>query len=185
MTKVQFSRMRLRFTGVIALGIWAVLLWKHFHGGVPTHHLLRRADLPGLSCWWDALILPSLTWMLLARIHPRLVMKEEEGSANQKLSHDALLGFCAAILVGVLLSVLFTFGQETTLSYLMDALLIAALWLPIYRAECVLGFVLGMTFTFGSVLPLLFGSIVAGVSAVLYRFVRPVIVRIGLWIYGV
>jgi len=83
-----------------------------------------------------------------------------------------------------MLSVLFTGGQNSALSYLVDGLFILALFLPIYRAESMLGFVLGMTFTFGAVLPLLFASFVAIVAALLYQYVRPVIVRIGLWVYG-
>jgi hypothetical protein len=67
---------------------------------------------------------------------------------------------------------------------LVYGIFLVALFLPIYRAESVLGFVLGMTFAFGSVLPILFGSIVALLSALLYQYVRPVIVRLGQWVFG-
>ncbi|HEY2092410.1 MAG TPA: hypothetical protein VGJ81_11010 [Thermoanaerobaculia bacterium] len=30
------------------------------HGGVPVHPILRRADMPGISNWWGALIIPAL-----------------------------------------------------------------------------------------------------------------------------
>jgi hypothetical protein len=183
MNQDQFSRLRLRFTGAVSMGIWAVLIWKQTHGGVPTHHLLHRADLPGLSCWWDALVLPVLTWMLLARIRPRLVV-EVAGSGSPAASPSALQGFFGAIGVGILFSALFVAGQETALSYALNGLLVAALFFPIYRAECVLGFVLGMTFTFGSVLPLIFGSLVACVGLLLHRFIRPLLARFGSWMYG-
>jgi len=184
MTGQQFLRMRLRFSGLVAFVIWLVLLWKHFHGGVPKHHLLHNAAMPGISCWWDALVLPALTCLILTRARVRLVHQGEETGGPQKSSRHALLGFAVALLVGVMLSVLFTGGQNSALSYLVDGLFILALFLPIYRAESMLGFVLGMTFTFGAVLPLLFASFVAIVAALLYQYVRPVIVRIGLWVYG-
>jgi hypothetical protein len=69
-------------------------------------------------------------------------------------------------------------GHPSMASYLVDGLLPLALFAPIYRAEYVLVFVLGMTVTFGVLLPTAFGSIVALVAAVLYRGVRAVLFRI-------
>jgi hypothetical protein len=54
---------------------------------------------------------------------------------------------------------------------------VIALVLPIYRAENVLGFVLGMTFTFGAVLPTAVGSVVAMLSAASHRLVRHTFAR--------
>ena len=56
---------------------------------------------------------------------------------------------------------------------------VLAVLLRVYRAECLLGFVIGMTFTFGAVLPALIGSIVSGVSAVVHLVLRPLLA--GLW----
>ncbi|HSF52731.1 MAG TPA: hypothetical protein VLA71_03215, partial [Algoriphagus sp.] len=57
--------------------------------------------------------------------------------------------------------------------------LLAALFLPIYRAECLLGFVFGMTYTFGAVLPTLVGSILALIGAAIYLFIRRGIIFLG------
>ena len=58
-------------------------------------------------------------------------------------------------------------------------MLLLALLLPVYRAECVLGFVLGMTFTFGAILPTMVASVIAVFSALVQLCVRPVLM--GRW----
>jgi len=60
----------------------------------------------------------------------------------------------------------------------MYGLFILALFFPIYRAECFLGFVIGMTFTFGAVLPTGVGIIIALIGALLYLYVRTGIIFI-------
>ena len=58
-------------------------------------------------------------------------------------------------------------------------MLLLALLLPVYRPECVLGFVLGMTFTFGAILPTVVASVIAAFSALVQLCVRPVFM--GRW----
>lgn len=48
----QKQRKRFLLTLVVVLCIWSLLIWQHFHGGVPSHHLLHRSDLPAVSNWW-------------------------------------------------------------------------------------------------------------------------------------
>ena len=59
--------------------------------------------------------------------------------------------------------------------YMLIGLLLLSLFLPIYRAEYILGFVIGMTYTFGAVLPTGLGCILAIICAVIYLLVRPII----------
>lgn len=184
MHELQFSRLRRRVTALVTFLILATLVWKHGHGGVPRHHLLHRADLPAISCWWDAVVLPLLTWGLLGRVRRRLISNTLEEAWTPKRSASVLLSFAGALLFGALLAGLFMGGQETALSYLVDGLLLLALLFPLYRAECVLGFVLGMTWTFGAVLPTLFACLVALMSGLLYRLVRPLLFRFGHWLLG-
>ena len=94
---------------------------------------------------------------------------------------NVVAGFAGALLFGVLLAAFFTNGLGHISSYMFRGLLLLALFLPIYRAEYVLGFVLGMTFTFGAVLPTAVASLVALISAVLFNYVRTVFLRIGFW----
>lgn len=60
----------------------------------------------------------------------------------------------------------------------------AAVLLPAYRAECLLGFVLGMTFVFGAVIPTLIGSILVGLSALVQLLAWPWLSRLGKRILG-
>ena len=160
---------RLYVTSIVTILIWSLLAWNHYHGGVPSHHILARKDLPEISNWWGGLLLPLLTWFLLYRVKKRI-----NSNGDKILKVNVLYEFLAALFFGMLLSTSFTFGFQIEDKMLMSVFLIA-LFFPIYRAEYLLGFVLGMTFTFGAVLPTLIGSVLALISAVLYVYVRRVI----------
>jgi hypothetical protein len=82
------------------------------------------------------------------------------------------------LLFGIVLSTFFTLGNKDIPFYMMMSLFAAALFFPIYRADCFLGFVIGMTFTFGGVLPIGIGTILALIGAVLFLLIRPAI----LWV---
>ncbi|MBL0358218.1 MAG: hypothetical protein IPP72_15710 [Chitinophagaceae bacterium] len=178
MIEKSFLNTRLRFTAIITIAIWLLLAWDHYHGGVPSHHLLARKDLPAISNWWGGLLLPLLTWFLLYRTQKRLMYNNIEKATLPKISLDILYGFVAALFFGVLLSVFFMLGNRDIPGYMLIALFVLSLFLPVYRAECMLGFVLGMTFTFGTVLPTIIGSLLVLITAVLYLYVRTLVLYI-------
>jgi len=178
MNENYLFRIRLYITGLVTLSIWMLLVWQHFHDGVPSHYILNRADMPAFSNWWGGLLLPSLTWFLLLRIHKRIVRHNDEKSGSKKHLISIIIGFVGALLFGVMISVAFMNGHEDTTSYMVLTLFPLALLLPIFRAEYLLGFVLGMTYTFGAVLPTGFGLLLVFIFAVLYYFIRPLILRI-------
>ena len=171
----MFFKTRLYFTGIITISIWSLLTWDYYHGGVPSHHILHRKDLPEFSNWWGGLLLPLLIWFLLYRIQKRISNNKDENSPVSKFSINILYGFMGALFFGILLSAFFTFGYIEIPFYMLMGLMLLALFLPIYQAECFLGFIIGMTFTFGGMLPIGIGSILTLIGAVLYLFVRPVI----------
>lgn len=154
---------RLYATLAVTLGIWALLAWEHFTTGVASHHLLHNPDLPAISNAWGGVVLPALTWFLLGRA---------EGRPN------ALYGLAGGVVFGGLIAVFFTLGFEPGMNALVMSLPVLALLVPIYRAECVLGFVLAMTLVFGAVLPTLFATVVAAGAAVLYHLVRRPVVHL-------
>jgi len=170
MNKNLLLKYSLYFTAIVSIAIWALLVWSHYHGGVPRHHLLARKDLPSFSNWWGGIILPLLTWFLLYRIRIRVLHENVELS---KFPVTVLYGFTAALLFGIMLSVFFTFGYSDIPGYMLMGLFLLALFIPVYRAECLLGFVIGMTFTFGAVLPTLIGSVLTLITALLYLYIRP------------
>jgi hypothetical protein len=159
---------RIVFTVVLTVLVLAWLIWDYYHGGVPVHHLLHRGDLPGFSNWWGALLLPVLSWFLLYRIQKR----ESNKIGSQDRSH-VVFGFLGALLTGVLFSILFSFGFENILGYIMLVLFSLGLLLPTYRSEYLLGFILGMTYIFGSVLSTIIGSVLALAGLLMHEVIRP------------
>lgn len=161
----RFDQLRIGLTILVSLAIWAVLLWKHFHGGVPAHHLLHNPELPKISDWSGGLLLPVLAWFLSGLAGRRL------RRADSTALGPVIAGLAAGLAFGVAMSVSFASGHESITSYLFYALLPMALFLPVYRPECLLGFVLGMSMTFGVVLPTIFGSLMALATFVIHRFI--------------
>ncbi len=176
MTKKEFFRNRLYFTGFATLAIGTLLTWNHFNGGVPSHHVLADESLPLISNWWGGLVIPLLTLFLTYRIQNRIYHPGNRGTLN-KLK-KALFGFAGALTFGILLAVFFSFGNTDVPGYMILGLLALAFLFPIYRAECLLGFVFGMTYTFGAVLPTGVGSILALIGAVIFLLLRPGIIYV-------
>jgi len=159
-----FDRLRVGLTVLVTLAIWSLLVWQYFHNGVPAHHLLADPEMPRISNWLGGLLLPALSWALLS-LSRRRVMATDSGLG------PAIIGLVAGLAYGAAMAVTFFSGYEPITSYLFFGLLPLALILPVYRPECLLGFVLGMSVTFGAVLPTLFGSLMALATFVIHRFV--------------
>lgn len=178
MNKKILFKTRLYITALVTLAIWSLLAWNYYHGGVPSHSILAREDMPSISNWWGGLLLPLLTWFLLYRIQKRLTDYKGENSSPSTFPREVVYGFAGALLFGVLLSTFYTLGYSEIPGLMVNSIFIIALFFPIYRAECLLGFVIGMTFTFGAVLPTGIGSIFALIGAVLYLLVRPLLLKV-------
>jgi hypothetical protein len=178
MNKKIFFKTRLYFTGIVAIAIWSLLSWNHYHGGVPSHHILARKDLPEISNWWGGLLLPLLTFFLLFRMEKRVTENNDIPLQVIHFPRSIVYGFVGSLFFGIILSTFFTLGNTEVPGYMLMGLLLLSLFLPIYRAECLLGYVIGMTYTFGTVLPTGIGSILAIIGAVLYLLVRPMLLFI-------
>ncbi|MBX7127271.1 MAG: hypothetical protein K1X47_16370 [Cyclobacteriaceae bacterium] len=155
---------------VVTLYAWGLLLWWYFIGGVPVHHVMQRADMPGISNWWGALLLPLLAVITVFRVKRRL-------TAEQEVPEPVVRAIAGAFVTGVVIATLFTLGANDALGYVIYVLMVLAIAFPLYRAEYILGFVVAMTFTFGAVLPTAFALVVAIFSLVVYHLVRPLFVR--------
>jgi hypothetical protein len=170
-----FYRLRLYFSALVGIAALVVLSWSYFHGGVSSHHLFYRADMPAISNWWGAILLPSLTWFLLGRIRKRFVDLPIGKPGTLNFRARITVGFAGSLLFGLLLSVTFLLGYDGITANLFFGLLVLALFLPVFRGECMLGFVFGMAPAFGPVLPILVGSMIAALSALTYYYIRPVL----------
>jgi len=158
---------------VIAAALMAaVLAWEASHGGVVSHHLLAREDLPSVSNWWGLLTFPALAWFLMHRVERRL-------AGEPHTQGKVLAGFALALLFGAALSAFFRSSWPEMCGYMVLALPLVALAYPIYRAQCVLGFVTGMCFVFGPILPMIAATIFATAGALLYLIPRRLIALVG------
>jgi signal transduction histidine kinase len=148
----DYTKTKIIITSIISLVVWSLLAWDYNHGGVPSHHILNKKEMPAISNWWGAILMPIFSWFLLSRI------KETEPLKR------LLFGFLISLLFAVTISLLFTYNVHDVPGYIILSILVIAILFPIYRAECVLGFVLGMIYTFGPVLPVLISGILAGLG---------------------
>ena len=154
---------------VAGLFVAALLAHEHFNGGVRSHHLLDRRDLPAISNWIGLIVLPGLGWLLGVRL--RGPARSDAGAGSPV---GVVMGLVCAALYGVALATSFTAGAATLTSGLFFGLLLLAVVLPIYRIEYIFGFVAGMTLTFGAVLPTLVVLAVATGSALVHFVFRAV-----------
>lgn len=144
---------RLSTVIIVSLLTGSWLAWAHFHGGVPGHHILAQEDLPAISNGWSIILLPVLTWVLTGKIKKRI--EKSSGSDNQQPFNktNVLSRFILGLLLGIMLSISFIHGYKLFLDNVLYVILILSFAIPIYYSEFILGFILAMTYTFGSILP--------------------------------
>jgi hypothetical protein len=174
---VNLKKLRLIITVIISILILGLLLWDYFHGGVPSHHILDQKNLPAISNWWSGILLPILTWILLGKIKSR-IEKQTKTDSHYKSEMTSILGrFSIGLVFGIILSVSFINNYKPFLDNVLYLLLILSFIIPIFFSEFILGFVLGMTYTFGAILPTAFILIMAAIGFVIYRFIRLLIMK--------
>lgn len=161
---------RIAFTALVALFEAAHLGWEQAHGGIVSHHLLNDPTMPALWNGWGLLLLPALAWIASAHAFP---------SATRPWAPERrfLLRLGAGLLAGTALSVAFSTGNEDAAGAVFLAVALAGLAVRAYRAEALLGFALGMAITFGGILPLLIGGVLAAVSAIAWFAAWPLLGR--------
>lgn len=152
---------RLALTAVVAAAEAGHLAWEASQGGIVSHHLLADPALPALWNGWGLLVLPAIAWLASAR----LVGPPDQGAGPQRVAWLRLAGALAA---GLALSIAFTTGRGDVAAGVLIAIALSGLAVRAYRAEYLLGFVLGMTYTFGALIPTLIGGTLAAVSALVW-----------------
>lgn len=176
MNEKLLSQITLYFVGFVSLIIWSVLIWQYMHDGVPSHHLLNRADLPTISNWWGGLLLPVLSWVMLKRIRNR-VLKSSTNS-NLLVFKYVFFSFFLALSFAAIFSFSFINGYSEMTSIMFPGVLFLAIFFKVYKEEYLLGLILGMNFTFGAVLPTIFGSIIALLSFTIYSLTRFILFKV-------
>lgn len=170
--------MRILITSIVTILIFGLLFWEHFHGGVPSHHILQKKDLPEISNWWGGLLIPILTWLLLSRIEERL-NKQDSSIQQAKNQNIKIFGlFLLGLILGLLTAFSFTNDYKFFLDNVLYIFLLLSFIIPIYYSEFTMGFIFGMTYTFGAILPTIFILIIGALGFLVYRFIRPPILRV-------
>lgn len=162
-------KFRLIFTGIVTLLFGLHLAWDYDHGGVPSHHFLHNEDLPAISNWWGVVILPVFTWFLLSLIKKRGNATKESDRFDSWMA--IRYGFLSTLLFGLTLSYFFAIGSNIP-GNMMLGLLVISFIIPIYRSEYLLGFVLGMFYTFGGILPIIIGVVLWTIFTINYKWIR-------------
>ena len=155
-------------TAVAALYVLSLILLEYFQEGVRSHHLLARRDLPAISNWWGLLILPVLTWIGLTLIQKRLIKANNDEMLE---AQPNMKSFISAFLFGIVMTLLY-YNAPALPGYFMLTTFALALFIPIYRPEYWLGFILSMAYGFGGVLPVIFSLILVPIYLIEYRLIR-------------
>lgn len=175
---IKLRNLRLIITFVVAVLIFSLLIWNYFHGGVASHHILDKKNLPAISNWWSGILLPILTWILLSRIKSRIEKQTGSGGQYKSLMTNTLARFTIGLIFGIILSVSFVYNFKPFMDNVLYLLLIISFFIPIFFSEFMLGFVLGMTYVFGAILPTAFILIMAAGGFIIYRFIRPLVIKL-------
>ena len=157
--------------GAFVLTLVFILL-EHFNGGVITHHLLAREDLPGISNWWGLVTIPLLTWVVMSLINVRRDKTPEPtnlGDDTKILKH-----FLTALLFGIVASILWEFRLADILQYFILLPILIAFFKPVHLPEFLLGFVIGMSYTFGGILPIIVGTVLVVICFLVNKLVGAV-----------
>jgi hypothetical protein len=178
MENQKTKKLKVIFVGIVTILIFGFLLWEHFNGGVTSHYLLQQKDLPSISNWWSGLLLPMLTWILLSRVERRFDKKNLPIQAMSNSTNRTFWFFLTGLGLGLLLAISFTYEFNPFLDNMLYILIVLSFFIPIYFSEFILGFILGMTYTFGAIIPTLFILMIAGIGLLIYRFIRPLIFRL-------
>ncbi|MFD2561545.1 hypothetical protein [Aquimarina rubra] len=143
------------------------ILWEYFNGGVTTHYLLAREDLPGISNWWGLLTIPLLSWILIS-LSKWLHNKNQTTYSISKITN----GFIGGLVFGILISLLWEFRLENILSYAILLPIPIALFLRVHLPGNLLGFIIGLTYTFGGILPIGIGTVLIIGSFLIWTIFR-------------
>lgn len=177
MTATSTSTHRLYFTFSVAGFVALLLAGEAINGGVVTHHLMASADMPGISNWWGLVTLPVLAWLLF----PASESGSEKESENEIVepskgwfgfSKAVWKRFAAAIAYGGIMAVGFELGYDQVTGNMLMILFPVGIFYPLYRGELVVGFVMGMTYTFGGIIPIGAAAIVGLASLMLHWVAR-------------
>lgn len=162
------TRTKLIITSTTTLIMLGLLLLEHSRGGVNSYHPLGNEDLPKISNWLSLLMIPVFSWLTLSSLQKR---NRIENNTQKPISKSQFYAFIGAVLFGVLTTIEF-YSELGISKHLLFFTIVLAFFVPIYRAEYYFGYVLGMIYGFGGVLPILFGGTFIIIYLIEYKLIR-------------
>ncbi len=148
------------------------ILIEHFNGGVVSHHLLAREDLPAISNWWGLVTVPLLAWITASLVNRRNHLASQANEFPTEKDNKTETRFLLALLFGAAISLLWELRLESVLQYAILLPLLIAFFKPVHYAECLLGFVIGMIFTFGGILPIIIGLVLLVICLTINKLIH-------------
>jgi len=141
------------FTTVVSILVAIYLAWDYQDGSFDKHYLLHDENLPGFSNLWGIILIPFVTWLALTVLNSFFLVKTAEKAGS------VVLKFFLAILFGIIISISFSIGNDNIPAGMMLGAIGLSLFIPLYRPEYILGFILSMIVVFGCVLPVIIASV--------------------------
>ena len=168
MGNAQIERIRnVLLLAVLFLQV-GLLTWEYFNGGIATHHLLMREDLPGFSNLWGIAILPLLVWLTGESAKKRLSLLLETSELSKEKQKIAVT-FGTIFFLSLLQSIVFYMGFHDLAKYILFGFILVGLFIPLYRMEAITGYVIGACITSGPVMPFV-GVVLFGLVSVISHF---------------
>ncbi len=161
------TKNKLLFVLIITILILLHVIWDYTHGGVPVHHILADENMPGVSNWWGCITIPILSWLLLSLTQKRI----------QKIPHqsNSIVGFVTSICLGIFISILWEIRMENLIPYVICFPVVFSVIKRVHYPEYLLGFILGLVYTFGGILPLAIGAFLYIMSFLVWNLFKKVI----------
>jgi len=128
------------------------ILIEYLNGAVVSHHLLARKDLPAIS-------------------NCQSIKNLRNNNSKTRIR------FLSALIFGIAISVLWELGLESVLQYIILIPLVVSLFKPVHFPECLLGFVIGLIFTFGGVLPIIVGLVLLVICFIINSLIKLLVTK--------
>ncbi len=141
------------FTTIVLILVAIYLAWDYHDGSFDKHYLLHDENLPGFSNLWGIFLIPLVTWLALTILNSFILAKKAEKAGSIAMK------FFLAILFGVIISISFRMENDNISASMMLGAIGLSLFIPLYRPEYILGFILSMIVVFGCVLPVIVASV--------------------------
>ncbi len=124
MNQTAFKKIGVAIVASVTVGIWVLLIWEHYHGGVPSHSFMARADMPSISNWWGGLLLPLLAYFSIYRIQKRLGLMDEGKVISLQQLRPVLFLFIGGLLYASAMAYCFVTNNNDINGILFQGLLL-------------------------------------------------------------